>query len=100
MRTGSLASIWFCQTNKGRDRLTNLRHDIAMPPTYEVISIKRTDAPPDTEGANWYEYVIAADDASTIRGCRQGSLKAVTSAVETIVGQLNERHAKKSKKGK
>ena len=71
-----------------------------MPPTYEIVSIKRAESPPNTEGANWYDYVIAADDASTIRGCRQGSLKAVTSAVETIVDQLNERHAKKRKKEK
>ena len=71
-----------------------------MPPLYEIVSIKRAASPPDTDGANWYDYVIAAEDASTIRGCRQGSLKAVTSAVETIVGQLNERHAKKRKKEK
>ena len=69
-----------------------------MAPTYEIISIKRTEPPPNTEGANWYEYVIAADETNTIQGCRQGSLKAVTSAVETIVSQLNERHAKKRKK--
>ena len=71
-----------------------------MPPIYEIVSIKRSESPPTEEGPNWYDYVIAADDSSTIRGCRQGSLKAVTSAVETIVGQLNERHGKKSKKGK
>ena len=69
-----------------------------MAPTYEIVSIKRTEPPPNTEGANWYEYTIAADDKSTIQDCRQGSLKEVTSAVETIVGQLNERHAKKRKK--
>lgn len=71
-----------------------------MAPTYEIVSIKRAEPPPNTEGANWYEYIIAADDTSTIHGCRQGSLKAVTSAVETIVTQLNERHAKKRKQQK
>ena len=71
-----------------------------MTPTYEIVSIKRAEPPPNTEGANWYQYVIAADDKNTIRGCRQGSLKSVKSAVETIVGQLNERHAKKRKKAK
>jgi hypothetical protein len=71
-----------------------------MTPTYEIVSIKRAEPPPNAEGANWYQYVIAADDKNTIRGCRQGSLKAVKSAVETIVGQLNERHAKKRKKAK
>ena len=69
-----------------------------MAPTYKIISIKRTEAPPDTEGSDWYRYVIAADDSNIINGCRQGSLKVVTSAVETIVDQLNERHAKKRKK--
>ena len=69
-----------------------------MTPTYEIVSIKPAEPPPNAEGANWYRYVIASDDTNTIRGCRQGSLKAVTSAVEAIVGQLNERHAKKRKK--
>lgn len=69
-----------------------------MKPTYEIVSIKRAEPPPNTEGANWYQYVIARDDTDSIRGCRQGSLKAVTSAVEEIVAQLNERHAKKRKK--
>jgi len=69
-----------------------------MTPTYEIVSIKRAEPPPNAAGASWYRYVIAADDTNTIHGCRQGSLKAVTSAVETIVGQLNERHAKKRNK--
>ena len=69
-----------------------------MTPTYEIVSIKRAEPPPNAEGANWYRYVIASDDTNTIQGYRQGSLKAVTSAVEVIVGQLNERHAKKRRK--
>ena len=69
-----------------------------MPPIYEIVSVKKAEAPPNDEGATWYDYVIAADDTSTIHGCRQGSLKSVTSAVQTLVGQLNERHAKKRKK--
>jgi hypothetical protein len=71
-----------------------------MSPSYEIVSIKRAEPPPNTEGANWYRYVIASDDKNTIYGCRQGSLKAVTTAVEAIVDQLNERHAKKRKKEK
>jgi len=71
-----------------------------MTPTYEIVSIKRAEPPPNAEGVNWYEYVIASDDTNTIHGCRQGGLKAVTSAVEAIVAQLNERHAKKRKKEK
>jgi hypothetical protein len=71
-----------------------------MKPTYKIVSIKPSKPPADAKGANWYQYVIAADEKDTIYGCRQGSLKAVTSAVESIVEQLNERHAKKRKKKK
>jgi hypothetical protein len=62
---------------------------------YEIVSIKRTEPPPDTEGSNWYRYVIAFEGTDVIFGCRQGGLKAVTSAVEEIIVQLNERHSKK-----
>jgi hypothetical protein len=42
--------------------------------------------------------VIAFAGTNTVQGCRQGSLKDVTSAVEEIVEQLNERHWKKRKR--
>ncbi len=57
---------------------------------YGIVSIKRTDAPAGTEGKNWYNYVIS-QGPNIIQGYRQGSLKAVTEAVEEVVGQLNER---------
>ncbi len=57
---------------------------------YEIISVKRTETPPGAEGANWHHYVIV-QGANTIRGYRQGNLKAVKSAVEEIVALLNER---------
>ena len=57
---------------------------------YEIVSIKRTDPPEGTEGTGWHHYVIS-QGANTISGFRQGSLRAVTAAVEEIVGQLNER---------
>jgi len=66
-----------------------------MGQSYEIVSIKRAESPPGTEGSNWYDYVIAFAGTKTVRGCRQGSLKDVTSAVEEIVDQLNERHWKK-----
>jgi hypothetical protein len=44
--------------------------------------------------------VIAFAGATVVKGCRQGSLKEVTKAVDDIVGQLNERHGKKSGKAK
>ena len=62
---------------------------------YEIVSIQRAEPPPGGEGSNWYRYVIAFEGTETIHGCRQGSLKAVTSAVEEIIVQLNERHSKK-----
>jgi hypothetical protein len=62
---------------------------------YEIESIQRTEPPPGCEGSNWYRYVIAFEGTDTVHGCRQGSLKAVTSAVEEIIVQLNERHSKK-----
>ena len=66
-----------------------------MGQSYEIVSIKRAESPPGTEGSHWYDYVIAFAGTKTVRGCRQGSLKDVTSAVEEIVEQLNERHWKK-----
>ena len=62
---------------------------------YEIVSIQRTEPPPGAESSNWYRYVIAFEGTNTIHGCRQGSLKAVKSAVEEIVAQLNERHSRK-----
>jgi len=59
---------------------------------YEIVSVRRAKPPPGGKGPNWYRYVIAFEGANTIRGCRQGGLKAVTRAVEEIVAQLNERH--------
>ncbi len=57
---------------------------------YGIVSIKRTEAPEGTEGKNWYSYVIS-QGPNIIQGYRQGSLRAVTEAVEEVVGQLNER---------
>lgn len=57
---------------------------------YGVVSIERSDAPSGTEGKNWYSYVIS-QGPNVIQGYRQGSLKAVTEAVDEVVGQLNER---------
>lgn len=57
---------------------------------YEIVSVQRAEPPPGGKGSNWYRYVIAYR-TTTIDGCRQGSLKAVTGAVEEIVAQLNDR---------
>ncbi len=59
---------------------------------YEIVSVRRAKPPPGGKGSNWYRYVIAFEGRNSIHGCRQGGLKAVTTAVEEIVAQLNERH--------
>ena len=59
---------------------------------YEIVSVRRAEPPPGGKGSNWYRYVIAFEGINTIHGCRQGGLKAVTTAVKEIVAQLNERH--------
>ncbi len=65
---------------------------LALEQPYEIVSVRRAKPPPGTEGSNWHRYVIAFEGTKTIHGCRQGSVKVVTRAVEEIVAQLNERH--------
>ncbi len=62
---------------------------------YQIVSVRRAEPPPGAEGSDWHRYVIAFEGTDTIRGCRQGQLKTVTSAVEEIVAQLNERQSGK-----
>jgi hypothetical protein len=57
---------------------------------YEIESIRRVKAPPDTEGTDWHRYIIV-QGSNTINGYRQGNLKEVTMEVEEIVAQLNQR---------
>ena len=66
-----------------------------MAQAYEIVSVRRAEPPPGGKGSNWYSYVIAFEGTNNIHGCRQGGLKAVTRAVEEMVGQLNERHLSK-----
>ena len=60
--------------------------------SYEMVSVRRADPPPGTEGSNWHRYVIAFRGSNCIQGCRQGDLGVVTGAVQEIVAQLNERY--------
>lgn len=57
---------------------------------YEIVSVRPSGPPADTEGTDWYCYVIT-QGKNTIRGFRQGSLKSVIGSVEEIVERLNER---------
>ena len=59
---------------------------------YEVVSVRRAEAPAGVEGSNWHRYEIAFEGSNTIHGYQPGSLKAVRQAVEEMVAQLNERH--------
>ncbi len=63
-----------------------------MAQSYEIVSVRRAEHPPGGKGSNWYRYVIAFEGTDVIHGSRSGSLKVVTTAVEAIVAQLNERH--------
>ena len=57
---------------------------------YEIVSVKKGEAPAGMEGSDWHRYEIA-QGSNIIQGCRQGSLRSVTMAVEEMVEQLNER---------
>ena len=71
-----------------------------MGQSYEIVSIQRAESPLDADTSSWHDYVIAYAGTKTVHGCRQGSLKDVTSAVQELVDQLNERHWKKRDRGK
>ena len=59
---------------------------------YEIVSVRSAEPPPGVEGSNWHQYVIAFEGSNTINGYQQGNLRAVTTAVQEMVAQLNERH--------
>ncbi len=61
-------------------------------PHYEITSVRRTEPPSGVECSNWYQYEISFEGSNTLQGYQQGSLAAVTEAVEKFVAQLNERH--------
>lgn len=64
------------------------------PQNYEIETIQRADAPAGAEGSAWCRYVIKRGD-STIRGYRQGSLKAVTLEIKEMVELMNDRRSGK-----
>lgn len=57
---------------------------------FEVTSVLPMEPPQDSAGSEWHCYVITQGH-NTIRGYREGNLRSVTKAAETIVAQLNER---------
>jgi hypothetical protein len=58
--------------------------------SFQIVSVQPTKPPPDAQGSDWHCYVIV-QGTNTIHGYRQGNLGVVTSAVEEIVAQLNDR---------
>jgi hypothetical protein len=72
----------------------------AVEQPYKIVSIRRAKPPPGADGSNGYRYVIAFEGTNIIHGCRQGSLKAVTRAVEETVARMNERHLGKPERAK
>ena len=57
---------------------------------YEIMSIKPSEPPSGFDGSNWFKYEIA-QGGNVILGYRAGNKQSVTTAVKTIVVQLNER---------
>ncbi len=57
---------------------------------YEIESVRRVKAPPETQGSDWHRYIIVQGQ-NKIHGYRQGNLKEVTTEVEELVAQLNQR---------
>ncbi len=72
---------------------------LALEQPYEIVSVRRAKPPPGAEGSNWHRYVIAFEGRNSIHGYRQGKLRAVTTAVEEIVAQVNERRLSKTSRG-
>ena len=63
-----------------------------LEPPYEVVAIRRADAPDGVEGTDWHKYEIAFEGSNSIQGYKPGNLKAVKESVDELVAQLNERH--------
>lgn len=64
---------------------------------YKLVSVGRADSPSGAEGSDWHCYVIR-QGSNEIRGYRQGTSAAVTSAVEQIVIQLNDRRSNRGRR--
>lgn len=57
---------------------------------YQIDSVTPAEPPEGMEGDDWHCYIIM-QGTNSIRGYRQGKRRAVMTAVEEIVEQLNER---------
>lgn len=57
---------------------------------YQVIEVKKIDAPEGMEGGSWHSYTIERG-TSVITGKKPGSLKAVTAHAKQFAADLNAR---------
>lgn len=57
---------------------------------YLLVSVRAAPAPAGAVGSSWHRYEIR-QGFNHIVGYRQGAVESVTTAVETLVMQLNER---------
>lgn len=57
---------------------------------YQVVSVKKTQAPEGMEGSNWHCYVIERG-TSVVTGKKPGSLKTVTEHAHQVAEDLNAR---------
>lgn len=61
-------------------------------PTFNVVSVEKTDPPSGCDGDDWYQYVIERG-RSTIVGARRGTLRAVKAHAVAYANDLNARAA-------
>jgi hypothetical protein len=57
---------------------------------YVLVSVRAVPPPTGAGGTSWHRYEIR-QGLNTIVGYRQGAAASVTSAIEALVVQLNER---------
>lgn len=64
----------------------------AVPDSFEIKSIQRSEPPVGAEGSVWCRYVLKQGD-NIIRGYRPGPLKTVRGEIKALVKQLNDRRS-------
>lgn len=62
----------------------------ALSDPYLLVSVRATPTPAGATGSSWHRYEIR-QGFNRIVGYRQGAVESVTTAIEALVLQLNER---------
>jgi len=76
-----------------------MTEELLLEEAYQIDSVTPAEPPTGMEGDDWHCYIIT-QGTNSIRGYRQGKRRAVMTAVEEIVAQLNERRFGKRGKAK